>query len=97
MRCLTAVAGGMASIMAIVLVSVCVAGLGETSANTTVQGLMGSVFAPGSALGYVVVGLLGLVLGVTVTLLSARWGEFPQRGEAESPLLPHSTDGEGDL
>lgn len=97
MRRVTVVAGGMASMAVIVLVSVCVAGLGKTSASSTVQGLMGSVFARGSALGYVVVGLLGMVLGVTLTLLGVRWEGPSKRGYTEGHLLPRPTDDEGAL
>ena len=92
MRRVTVVAGGMASMAVIVLVSVCVAGLGETSANVEVLDLMGSVFARGSALGYVVVGLLGMVLGVTLTLLGVRWEGPSQRGYTEGHLPPGPTD-----
>ena len=48
-------------------------GAGGASAGATL-GLMGSVFAGGSALGYVVVGLLGLALGAAVTVLAYRLG-----------------------
>lgn len=92
MRRVTVVAGGMASMAVIVLVSVCVAGLGETSANVEVLDLMGSVFARGSALGYVVVGLLGMVLGVTLTLLSVRWEVPSQRSGTGEFLPPGPTD-----
>lgn len=92
MRRVTVVAGGMASMAVIVLVSVCVAGLGETSANVEVLDLMGSVFARGSALGYVVVGLLGMVLGVTLTLLGVRWEGPSQRVNTGESLSSWQTD-----
>ncbi len=77
---------------AIMLVSVCAAGLGKTSASSTVQGLMGSVFANGSVLGYVVVGLLGMVLGAVVTLVFVRWGRPQTTKGSEPPSLPNPTD-----
>ena len=40
-------------------------------------GLMGSVFSGSSALGYIVVGLLGIVLGAAVAVLAYRLGRAP--------------------
>ena len=70
--------GGMVvSIAVIVFVGMSVAAVsGQAGAadKTGSLALMGSVLADGSALGYVVVGLLGIVLGAVVTLLAMRFG-----------------------
>ena len=63
-------------------------GAGATSTGATL-GLMGSVFASGSALGYVVVGLLGLALGAAVTALAHRLGRAPRtEGEISVHMSP---------
>ncbi|MBQ9041669.1 MAG: hypothetical protein IJ111_02510 [Eggerthellaceae bacterium] len=71
-----AIGGGALSI-----VVVAVAGLGFASASGAgishsagSLGLMGNVLSGGSALGYIVVGLLGLLLGVAVTVLTFKLG-----------------------
>ena len=80
-----ALAGMAVSAAVIVFVGVSVASVpGEpNAAGASGQlSLMGSVLADGSALGYVVVGLLGLVLGAAVTLLAIRFGR-PASGSEE--------------
>lgn len=81
-----ALAGMAVSVAVIVFVGVSVASVsGESNAagQAGQLSLMGSVLADGSALGYVAVGLLGLVLGAAVTLLAIRLGR-PVAGSAES-------------
>lgn len=66
----------------------------ETASTGATLGLMGSVFAGGSALGYVVVGLLGLVLGAAVTAFAYRAGRArngfapPAEDEISAHTLP---------
>lgn len=71
--------GGMLSVVAVVLVGVGLSayatGASDAASVTGQLGLMGSVFAGGSALGYVVVGLLGLALGAAVTAIAFRLGQ----------------------
>ena len=73
-----ALVGGVLSILVVVAVGVGVSAVtgdaaGASSAATQL-GLMGSVFSGSSALGYIVVGLLGIALGATVTVLAYRLG-----------------------
>ena len=80
--------GGCLSVVAVVL-----AGVGLSASATDASdaasvagqlGLMGSVFADGSALGYVVVGLLGLALGTAVTAIAFRLGRpEPEKSVAQ--------------
>ncbi len=75
-RRVASIGGGTLAVIIVAAVGVGMSSLaysGSTSAGTTF-GLMGSVFASGSALGYVVVGLLGIALGSAVTLLACRLG-----------------------
>ena len=73
-----AVGGGALSVVAVVVAGIGVAtGFGASSAaagSAGPSGLMGSVFAGSPALGYIVVGLLGIVLGVAVATLAYRLG-----------------------
>ena len=81
-----ALGGGALAVAIVAAVGVGVSsmpGAGGASAGATL-GLMGSVFAGGSAFGYVVVGLLGLALGAAVTVLAYRLG----RGR--KPAVPAS-------
>ena len=73
-----ALGGGFLSVVAVVLVGVgfssAVSGASDAASVAGQLGLMGSVFADGSALGYVVVGLFGLALGAAVTAIAFRLG-----------------------
>lgn len=70
--------GGFLSVVAVVLVGVGFSAFASSSSDAASLagqlGLMGSVFADGSALGYVVVGLFGLALGAAVTAIAFRLG-----------------------
>ena len=71
-----AVGGGVASIAIVVIASMFAASVGVFAAPV-LDGpyqLMASVFSNGAALGYVAVGLLGLMLGVAVTVLAYKVG-----------------------
>ena len=73
-----ALGGGFLSVVAVVLVGVgfssAVSGASDAASVAGQLGLMGSVFADGSALGYVVVGLFGLALGAAVAAIAFRLG-----------------------
>lgn len=71
-----ALCGGALSIVIVVAVGIGVASanLSGAPASSGPFGLMGNVFSDSSALGYVVVGVLGLVLGAAVTALAYRLG-----------------------
>ena len=73
-----ALSGGVLSVVAIVLVGIGVS-MAVRSSGSSPDGsgldLMGSVFAGGSAFGYVAVGLTGIVLGVAVTVIVFRFGK----------------------
>ena len=75
---------GALGVIAVVAVGI---GVSAAGASSPVPGgpfgLMGSVFADGDALGYVVVGLLGLVLGTAVTALACRLGHGPDKEDRE--------------
>ena len=91
-----AVGGGVLSVVLVVLVGIGVSTVMEPSGSASLMGrlgLMGSVLAGGPALGYVVVGLLGIALGAAVTALVYRFGRRPS-GEPHDAALTHS-DGEG--
>lgn len=80
--------GGALSVVAVVAVGIGMASAGaDGSALGGPFGLMGSVFADSGALGYVVVGLLGLVLGVAVAALAYRLGHGSDKevGEGRRP------------
>ena len=69
--------GGALSVVVVVLVGVGVSSNVGSSGSSDLAGqlgLMGSVFTDGSALGYIVVGLLGIVLGAAITALTYRLG-----------------------
>ena len=88
-----ALGGGLLSVVAVVLVGVGVASVAGPSGTEGLAGrlgLMGSVLADGSALGYVVVGLLGIVLGAAVTVLSFRLGHPASRASREE--APHGEE-----
>ena len=85
-----AIGGGALSVVAIVAV-----GFGFASASGAdlpdaggSLGLMGSVLSSGSALGDIVIGLFGLVLGIAVTVLAFGPGRDPRRarGKGEARL-----------
>ena len=71
-----AIIGGALSVVAVFAVGMGLssAGLSGNLAPSGPFGLMGSVFSDNPAIGYIVVGLLGLVLGVVVTTLVFRLG-----------------------
>lgn len=71
-----ALGGGALAVAVVAAVGVGMSSLpgAQTASADATLDLMGSVFASGSALGYVVVGLLGLVLGTAVTLVAYRLG-----------------------
>ena len=77
-----AVGGGALSVIAVVAVGLGISTVvGDSSGiSFTVGqiGLMGSVFSGGSALGYIVVGLLGIILGAALTVLLYRLGGTPK-------------------
>lgn len=88
---IAALAGGALSVIVVVAVGMGVSSLEGANATSSIAtvGLMGSVFADGSALGYIVVGLLGLVLGIVVTVLVCRFGR--RRVSAYAPAADGST------
>lgn len=80
-----AIGGGVLGVVAVIAFGV---GMASVQApGPTVPGgpfgLMGSVFADSAALGYVAVGLLGLALGVVITVLMYRAGR--RRRDASNP------------
>ncbi len=89
-----AIGGGVMGVVAVVAVGIGLARAGTSglAAPNAVVGLMGSVFAERPALGYVAVGLLGLALGVAITVLAYRVGNA--RGElafcVESDISVHT-------
>lgn len=98
---------GSAASLVIIIVAGFVASVrsmqgGALNGGTPSDSLMGSVFADGSALGYIVMGFLGAVLGVTVTLLGLRAGsrreghdyeEASAEGGEESSPVANSAPG----
>ena len=76
-----AIGGGALSALVVVVVGIgasTVMGDSAGVSSTAGQlGLMGSVFSGSSALGYIVVGLLGIVLGAAVAVLACRLGRAP--------------------
>ena len=92
---IAAIGGGALAVAIVAAVGVGISLLpsaGGASAGATL-GLMGGVFAGGSALGYVVVGLLGLALGAAVTVLAYRLGRTPRAKDANSAhILPGRTN-----
>ena len=88
-----ALGGGALAVAVVAVVGVSMSSMpdaGGASAGATL-GLMGSVFAGGSALGYVVVGLLGLARGAAGTVLAYRLG----RGR--KPAVPVSAKAPEDV
>ena len=73
---IAALGGGALSIVVVAALGVGMSSLpgAEASPAGATLGLMGSVFAGGSTLGYVVIGLLGFALGAAVTVLAYRLG-----------------------
>ena len=73
-----ALGGGVLSVVAVIAAGIGVSSaMGDfagVSSATGQLGLMGSVFSGSSALGYIVVGLLGLVLGLVVAAIVFRLG-----------------------
>ena len=88
----TALIGGALSVVAVVAAGIGLSsvGLSGSLAPNGPFGLMGSVFSDNPALGYVVVGLLGLVLGVVVTALVYRFGRSAsdKRGSEDEGYRP---------
>jgi|GEM_PF-3559819 len=91
---IVAIGGGALSVVAVIA-----AGIGVASVNLSGApmasgpfGLMGSVFSDSSVLGNVVVGFLGLVLGVAVTMLANRLGGGRRGSAPEEESAPN--DGE---
>ena len=84
-----AVGGGVASIAVIVITSMFAASVGVFDASVLdgPHQLMASVFSNGAALGYVAVGLLGLMLGVAVTVLAYKVGRLVRRLRSGMGLL----------
>ena len=89
-----AVGGGVLSVLVVVALGLGVAtGLGESSGAAgfaVASGLMGSVFSGSPALGYIVVGLVGIVLGAAVAVLVYRLGYGKERVSAHT--LPEIAD-----
>ena len=70
--------GGAAGLAVVVFAALVMASLAETPsapASTWQLTLMGSVIANASALGYVVVGLLGIVVGAALTVVAFRFAQ----------------------
>lgn len=85
-----AIGGGVLSVVILVAVGVGIASMAGPTASPSASatlGLMGSVFADSSALGYVATGLLGLVLGIVVTALAYRAGGTPESPKASETKL----------
>ena len=84
--------GGAACIAVLAVASLAIASMGEpgTVAGVTAgeDGLAASVFADSTMLGYFIVGILGAVLGVALTILVYRLG----RGEAGSTRAHNAVD-----
>ena len=92
------ICGGALVVAVVVVVGVGMASMAGPSVpppSGTTLGLMGSVVADGSALGYVVVGLLGLVLGVALTVLTYRVGRMPVPKELEAKASGSKSAGHG--
>ena len=77
-----ALGGGALSVIIMVAVGMGVSSvMGESSGASSAAeqlGLMGSVFSGSSALGYIVVGLLGIVIGAAVAAVAFRLGHGKQ-------------------
>ena len=86
---IAAFSSGVLAIVVVVAVGVGMSSLADAGATSTgvTLGLMGSVFAKGSAFGYVVVGLLGLALGAIATAFAYRIG----RGRKPIEAMPTKT------
>ena len=76
--------GGVLSVMVVVAVGLGVsASMGDPASVSSTAGqlgLMGSVFSGSPALGYIVVGLLGIELGAGVAVVTYRLGRAPDLG-----------------
>ena len=81
---IAAFSSGVLAIVVVVAVGVGMSSLADAGVTL---GLMGSVFAKGSAFGYVVVGLLGLALGAIATAFAYRIG----RGRKPIEAMPTKT------
>ena len=94
---MTAIAGGTLSVVAVVAVGIGLStvGLSGNPVPNGPFGLMGSVFSDNPALGYVVTGLFGLVLGVAVTVLAYRLGRKPDR-EYSRAIAPEKANSSGE-
>ena len=93
-----ALGGGILSVAVVAVVGMGISSASEASFGSAAMGgplgLMGSVFSSGTALGYIVIGLLGIALGVLVTLLAVRLGT---RQKAYEPLSGQAAMDESDL
>ena len=95
-----ALGGGFLSVVVVVLIGVglssSVLSASDAASAAGQLGLMGSVFADGSALGYALVGLLGLALGAVVTAVAFRAGRTAPvkqlRDESENVSATHHDD-----
>lgn len=92
-----AIGGGALSVVAVAVAGMSLASMAGPSAPSpgSTVGLMGSVIAGGSALGYVVAGLLGLALGVAVTVLAFRAGRRTTPGEAHKAREAKAPEDDG--
>lgn len=90
-----AAGGGVLGVAVVVAVGIGMsAGFGGSSGAEGFagpSGLMGSVFSGSSALGYIAVGLLGIVLGAAVTTLAYRLGG--RRGHGEEGISVQTSPG----
>lgn len=77
--------GGALSIIAVVAIGIGIASIRPSGASSPSNsfGLMGSVLADSGAFGYVVVGLLGLVLGAAIAVVAYRLGRRRDAAESE--------------
>ena len=90
---IAAIGGGALSIVIVAALGVGMSslpGAGAAPAGATL-GLMGSVFAGGSALGYVIIGLLGFALGAAVTALAYRLGRGHKPAGPASAITPEGS------
>ena len=90
--------GGALSIVTVVAVGIGLSSVSLSGSHVPSGplGLMGSVFSDNPALGYVAVGLLGLVLGVAITVMAYRLGRKPGSKRSPMPQAPEDTRADGE-